>query len=49
LLGYDHDTAENQARMWQKQAELLAQLGITDLNVPHFTFGESYEDSTNSD
>jgi probable rRNA maturation factor len=47
LLGYDHDTAENQARMWQKQAELLAQLGITDLNIPHFTFGDSCEDTTN--
>lgn len=45
LLGYDHDTAESQARMWQKQAELLAQLGVTDLNIPHFTFGDSHEDT----
>ena len=49
LLGYDHDTAENQARMWQKQAELLAQLGITDLDIPQFTFGDSHEDSTDGD
>jgi probable rRNA maturation factor len=49
LLGYDHDTAENQARMWQKQAELLAQLGITDLNISSFTFGDSHEDSTDGD
>ncbi|MCS6871796.1 MAG: rRNA maturation RNase YbeY [Anaerolineae bacterium] len=46
LLGYDHDNAENQARMWQKQAELLAALGITNLNVPQFTFGESHEGTT---
>ncbi len=45
LLGYDHDNPENQARMWQKQTELLAALGITGLNIPHFTFGDSYEDA----
>jgi probable rRNA maturation factor len=45
LLGYDHDNAENQARMWQKQAELLAGLGITSINVPLFTFGDSNEDA----
>jgi probable rRNA maturation factor len=49
LLGYDHDTAEAQARMWQKQAELLAQLGIAELNIPHFTSGDSHEDSTDGD
>ncbi len=45
LLGYDHDNAENQARMWQKQAELLADLGIVSINVPLFTFGDSNEDA----
>lgn len=43
LLGYDHDNAENQARMWQKQTELLTALGITKLKIPHFPLGESHE------
>ncbi len=45
LLGYDHDNAQNQARMWQKQAELLSALRV-NLTIPHFTFGESHEDAT---
>lgn len=49
LLGYDHDNAENQARMWQKQAELLAALGITSINIPQFTFGDSHEGDTDRD
>lgn len=45
LLGYDHDNIENQARMWQTQADLLADLGITSINIPSFTFGDSNEDA----
>ena len=40
LLGYDHDTAENQDRMWAKQAELLAALGVTGITVEYFNFGD---------
>lgn len=28
LLGYDHDTPENRAEMWDVQADLLTQLGV---------------------
>jgi probable rRNA maturation factor len=35
LAGYDHDTPASQARMWAKQAEVLATLGI-GLTVPDF-------------
>ena len=32
LLGFDHDTEERQAVMWQKQAEILANLTQEDLS-----------------
>jgi len=31
LLGHDHGTPEERVRMWQAQAEIMAQLGISDL------------------
>ena len=34
LLGYDHDTAENRAVMWQAQDAVLCQLGISPAIVP---------------
>ncbi|MBN1566164.1 MAG: rRNA maturation RNase YbeY [Anaerolineae bacterium] len=37
LLGYDHDSAENQAAMWAIQAELLATMGV-EIVVPEFEF-----------
>ncbi len=35
LMGYVHDTATSQQRMWQKQAEILKMLSI-DISVPDF-------------
>ncbi len=35
LLGYDHDTAENQQAMWHMQNTCLAQLGIS-ITVPDY-------------
>lgn len=35
LLGYDHDTPENEADMWETQAELLAALNVP-IVVPRF-------------
>ncbi|MCA9881571.1 MAG: rRNA maturation RNase YbeY [Anaerolineae bacterium] len=32
LLGYDHDTPDNKAKMWAQQAEALTQLGV-DLQI----------------
>jgi probable rRNA maturation factor len=37
LLGYDHDSAENEADMWATQAELLT-LASVPIEVPRFTF-----------
>ena len=37
LLGFDHDSAERQAAMWETQNEALVALGV-DLRVPDFTF-----------
>ena len=34
LLGYDHDTPENRAEMWQQQAIALQTLGIDESIVP---------------
>jgi probable rRNA maturation factor len=34
LLGYDHDTLENRAEMWAKQATCLEKLGISTDIVP---------------
>jgi probable rRNA maturation factor len=36
LLGYDHDTPDNEERMWSAQAELLAEAGVS-IQVPRFT------------
>jgi probable rRNA maturation factor len=33
LLGHDHANPAEKARMWQAQAEILAQLGLGDLQV----------------
>jgi probable rRNA maturation factor len=40
LLGYDHDTPENRAEMWEIQEEVLAELGVPLAIVP------AYEDDT---
>lgn len=34
LLGYDHDTPENRAEMWEAQAEALTALGVPLAIVP---------------
>lgn len=39
LLGYDHDTPENQARMWAVQAAALRAMDVA-ITVPLFTFDE---------
>ena len=31
LLGYDHEQPEDKAEMWQRQSEILAQLGLAHL------------------
>jgi len=31
LLGYDHERPEDKAEMWQRQSEILAQLGLAHL------------------
>lgn len=33
LLGYDHGEADEKARMWQAQAEILAELGLGALKI----------------
>jgi probable rRNA maturation factor len=33
LMGHDHAEAGEKARMWQAQAEILAQLGLADIQV----------------
>ena len=33
LLGHDHAEADEKARMWQAQAEILAQLGLAHIQV----------------
>ena len=43
LLGYDHDTAQNRATMWEHQAAALHELGIDTRIVPaleEFDHGE---------
>ncbi len=34
LLGYDHDTLENKAEMWEAQSDVLTALGISPAIVP---------------
>ncbi len=48
LLGYDHDTPENQARMWDVQAEALDALDVP-IVVPHFDFPENSDEGNVSD
>jgi probable rRNA maturation factor len=33
LMGHDHAEAEEKDRMWQAQAEILAQLGLADIQI----------------
>ncbi|MCX6065705.1 MAG: rRNA maturation RNase YbeY [Chloroflexi bacterium] len=33
LMGHDHATADEKAKMWQAQAEILGQLGLADIQV----------------
>ncbi len=33
LLGYDHAEAEEKARMWRAQAEILERLGLGDIQI----------------
>jgi probable rRNA maturation factor len=40
LLGYDHDTPEHEAEMWETQAETLAALNVP-ITVPRFHPGEN--------
>lgn len=42
LLGYDHDTPDNQTRMWDVQAEALAAMGVS-IQVPSYTFDDEDE------
>jgi probable rRNA maturation factor len=42
LLGYDHDTAENQADMWAVQSEALKAMNV-DIIVPLFEFDDDEE------
>ena len=44
LLGYDHDTLENQAAMWRVQATALEALAI-DIVVPLFEFEDDERDA----
>lgn len=39
LLGFDHDNAPNQDKMWAAQAEALAAAGVA-ISVPKFTFND---------
>jgi probable rRNA maturation factor len=48
LLGYDHDTPQNQAEMWDEQSTALRAMGV-NLSVPLFTFDDEYEDSAELD
>jgi probable rRNA maturation factor len=33
LLGYDHAEADEKARMWKAQAEVLERLGVSDIEI----------------
>lgn len=48
LLGYDHDTPENQAAMWAVQSDALAALDVA-INVPMFEFSDDDADDTRHD
>ncbi len=48
LLGYDHDTPQNQAHMWRVQAEALDALGVP-ITVPHFHFPDDADEDNAAD
>lgn len=48
LLGYDHDTPENQEIMWTIQAEALAAASVP-IAVPRFSFDESSDGEGEAD
>ncbi len=48
LLGYDHDTPENQARMWAVQAAALRAMGAA-ITVPLFSFDDHDDQTSESD
>jgi probable rRNA maturation factor len=41
LLGYDHDNAERQSDMWEKQAEALRVMDV-NITVPRFEFPDEH-------
>jgi probable rRNA maturation factor len=43
LLGYDHDNAERQSNMWDKQAEALHAMDV-NITVPRFEFSDKTGD-----
>lgn len=43
LLGYDHDTPENQDAMWEAQAEALTAFGVS-IVVPRYEFPDTDEE-----
>lgn len=43
LLGYDHDNAEHQSAMWNKQAEALRVMDV-NIIVPRFEFPDEADD-----
>jgi len=48
LLGYDHDTPENQAAMWAVQAQALKKAGVS-IEVPLFSFDSDEDDGAAHD
>lgn len=48
LLGYDHDTAENQTAMWAVQAEALAAMNVS-ITVPFFEFDADDDDESSDE
>lgn len=45
LLGYDHDTLENKAEMWEAQSEALIALGISPAIVPPLERGSDHDEA----
>jgi probable rRNA maturation factor len=43
LLGYDHDNAEGQSKMWEKQAGALRAMNV-NISVPRFEFPDETGD-----
>lgn len=46
LLGYDHDTPDSKAVMWQKQADALRVMGISESIVPPLEEASDTHDKT---